>query len=94
MPVLKGGILFAAVYFAGLAGALFRGLRALRSPFAAAAFFVVLLHALFLLQEGWFIMSASFDLVMVGLAMGHLLSRDRFPRGRLIPRPLPPGAQP
>jgi hypothetical protein len=44
---------------------------------AAATFFVVLLHAVFLLQEGWFIMSASFDLVMVGLCMGHLLSCER-----------------
>jgi hypothetical protein len=75
MPVLKGGVLFAGVYYAGLLAALARGGRALRSPFAAAAFLVVLLHALFLLQEGWFIMSASFDLVMVGLAMGHLLSQ-------------------
>ena len=30
-----------------------------------------------LLQESWFIMSVSFDLVMVGLCMGHLLSRER-----------------
>jgi hypothetical protein len=31
----------------------------------------------FLLQEGWFVMSMSFDLAMVGLCMGHLSSRDR-----------------
>ena len=65
------------VALAGLALALFRGARFLFEPFAAAAFFVVLLHALFLLQEGFFIMSLSFDLVMVGLCMGHLLSRLR-----------------
>ena len=44
---------------AGLALALVRGRRFLREPLAAAAFFVVLLHAMFLLQESWFIMSAS-----------------------------------
>ena len=37
----------------------------------------MLLHAVFLLQEGWFVMSMSFDLAMVGLCMGHLLSRER-----------------
>jgi hypothetical protein len=94
MPVLKGGLVLASAYYAGLLGALLRGVRALPSPFAAAAFFVVLLHALFLLQEGWFIMSASFDLVMVGLAMGHLLSRDRLPRARPFRPALPLGVRP
>jgi hypothetical protein len=77
MPFFKGGLLFAGAYYAGLWLALARGARALKEPFAAAAFFVVLLHALFLLQEGFFTMSMSFDLVMVGLAMGHLLSENR-----------------
>jgi hypothetical protein len=61
----------------GLALALARGRRALSDPFAAAAFFVVLLHAVFLLEESWFSLSSSFDLVMVGLCMGCLLSWER-----------------
>src|SRR4029079_19197382 len=51
MPFFKGGLLFAGAYYAGLWLALARGARALKEPFAAAVFFVVLLHALFLLQE-------------------------------------------
>jgi len=96
MPFFKGGLALALVYYAGLALALARGRRYLREPFAAAAFFVVLIHALFLLQEGWFIMSASFDLLMVGLCMGYLLSRERdgagpgrHPRWRTAGRPSP-----
>ena len=77
MPFFKGGLLLALTYYAGLALALFRGRRSLAEPWSAAAFFVVLLHAVFLLQEGWFVMSMSFDLAMVALCMGHLLSRDR-----------------
>jgi hypothetical protein len=77
MPLFKGGLLLAVLYYGGLAHALVRGARAVREPLAAAAFFVLLIHALFLLQESWFVMSESFDLAMVGLCMGHLLSRDR-----------------
>jgi hypothetical protein len=77
MPFFKGGLALALTYYAGLALALLRGRRALAEPLTAAAFFVVLLHAVFLLQEGWFVMSMSFDLAMVGLCMGHLLSRAR-----------------
>jgi hypothetical protein len=77
MPFFKGGLALALVYYAGLVLALARGRLFLGEPVAAAAFFVVLLHSMSLLQESWFIMSASFDLVMVGLCMGHLLSRER-----------------
>lgn len=77
MPFFKGGLALALTYYAGLALALARGRRRLAEPFAAAAFFVVLLHAVFLLQEGWFVMSMSFDLAMVGLCMGHLLAVPR-----------------
>jgi hypothetical protein len=76
MPFFKGGLVLALTYYAGLALALLRGRRHLAVPFGAAAFFVVLLHAVFLLQEGWFVMSMSFDLAMVALCMGHLLSRE------------------
>jgi hypothetical protein len=75
MPFFKGGLLLAVTYYSGVLIALARGLRARRDALTAAAFFVVLLHTLFLLQEGSFIMSASFDLVMVGLCLGRLLSR-------------------
>jgi hypothetical protein len=77
MPFFKGGLALALVYYAGLALALWRGRLSLREPLAAAAFFVVLMHAVFLLQEGWFTMSLSYDLVVVGLCMGHLLSFER-----------------
>ena len=77
MPFFKGGLVFSVAYYAGLALALARGRRALSDPFAAAAFFVVLLHAVFLLEESWFSLSSSFDLVMVGLCMGYLLSWER-----------------
>ncbi len=77
MPFFKGGLVLTFVYYAGLLLVLVRGRQALHEPLAAAAFFVVLMHALFLLQESWFIMSASFDLVMVGFCMGHLLSGER-----------------
>ena len=80
MPFFKGGLALSLAYYGGLLLALRRGARFIAEPFAAAAFFVVLLHALFLLQEGFFIMSVSFDLVMVGLCMGHLLSRQRAAR--------------
>jgi hypothetical protein len=79
MPFFKGGLALSLVYYAGLCLALSRGPRALREPLGMAAFFIVLLHTLFLLQEGWFIMSVSFDLVMVGLCLGHLMS-SRFER--------------
>jgi hypothetical protein len=87
MPLFKGGLTLAIAYYAGVVLALRRGARCLAQPFAAAAFFVVLLHVLFLLQEGWFIMSVSLDLVMVGLSMGHLLSRRRLERRPLPVRP-------
>lgn len=85
MPFFKGGLALALVFYAGLAYALARGRRFLGEPLAAAAFFVVLVRALFLVLEGWFIMSVSFDIVMVGLCMGHLLSRER--GARLVRRP-------
>ena len=73
MPFFKGGLALSLVYYAGLLLALSRVRLALATPLGAAAFFIVLLHSLFLLQEGWFIMSASFDLTMVGLCLGWLL---------------------
>jgi hypothetical protein len=77
VPFLEGGLAFALVYYAGLAYALRRGRLALRVPLGAAAFFVVLVATAFLLREGWFTMSVSFDLFAVGLCMGYLLSRER-----------------
>jgi hypothetical protein len=77
MPFFKGGFVLSVVYYAGLLMALTRGWRLLRDPFAAAAFFVLAIHALFLVQEGWFVMSMSFDLTMAGLCMGYLLSGER-----------------
>ncbi len=77
MPFFKGGLLLATVYYSGLLYALARGIRSRREPLAAAALFVVSIHAVFLLQESWFVMSEAFQLAMVGLCMGHLLSRDR-----------------
>jgi hypothetical protein len=85
MPMLKGGLALTLAYYAGLFTALLRGARSLAEPFATAVFFVVLIQALFLLQEGFFIMSVSFDLVMVGLCMGHLLSSRREPALRAAP---------
>jgi hypothetical protein len=86
MPFFKGGLVFAIVYYAGLLLAVVRGFRARFEPLAAAAFFIVLLHLVFLVQEGWFMMSIAFDLALVGLCLGHLLSRDRDPREvRLVP---------
>jgi hypothetical protein len=79
MPFFKGGLLLAVTYYSGVLLALLRGRRRLADPFAAAAFFVVAVHALFLLQEGWFVMSMSYDLAMVGLCMGYLLSTERDP---------------
>ena len=35
----------------------------------------MLLYVVFLAQEGWFMMSISFDLALVGLCLGHLLAR-------------------
>jgi hypothetical protein len=92
MPFFKGGLALALVYYAGLVFALARGRRFLGEPLAAAAFFVVLLHSMSLLQEGWFMMSGSFDIVMVGLCMGHLLSSERgaLPDGRRRPVPWAP----
>lgn len=81
MPLFKGGLLLTGAYYSGVALAVSRGIRARGRPLAAAALFVVLLHLFFLLQEGWFVMSVSFDLMMVGLCLGHLLSRDLDLRG-------------
>jgi hypothetical protein len=86
LPFFKGGLLFAFLYYLGYALALLRGRRALSEPLTAAAWFVVGLHALFLIQESWFIMSNSFDLVVVGLCLGHLLSRERDLPGASPPR--------
>jgi hypothetical protein len=73
MPFFKGGLALSLAYYPGLLLALARGWRGRSRPWTAAAFFVVLIHALFLLQEGWFIMSVAFDLVTVGLCLGWLL---------------------
>jgi hypothetical protein len=89
MPLLKGGLVFMVAYYTGLLAALVRGARSLSEPFAAACFFVLVLHALFLMQEGFFMMSVSFDLTMVGLCMGHLLSWRRD-----APAPRPAGPRP
>jgi hypothetical protein len=95
MPFFKGGLALFVAYFAGLAFALARGRRFLAEPLAAAAFFVLVIHALSLTLEGWFIMSSSLDLLMVGLCMGYLLSRERdagerWPlAGRALGRPAP-----
>jgi hypothetical protein len=77
MPFFKGGLALTFVYYAGLVLAISRGRRLLNDPFAAAAFFVLAMHAVFLLQEGFFYLSASYDLVVVGLCMGYLLSWER-----------------
>jgi hypothetical protein len=84
MPFFKGGLLLTAAYYSGAALAVSRGIRARGEPLAVAALFVVLLHLLFLLQESWFVMSVSFDLTMVGLCLGHLLSRDLGARPRSV----------
>ena len=65
MPFFKGGLALALAFYAGLTYALVRGRRFLGEPLAAAAFFVILVRTIFLVLEGWFIMSVSFDLVMV-----------------------------
>lgn len=95
LPFFKGGLLFAFTYYAGVALTLVRGRRSLSEPVAAAAFFVVLLHFVFLFQESWFHMSTALDLTMVSLCMGHLLSRDRDrvvrDKGRIFPGGLTPG---
>jgi hypothetical protein len=86
MPLFKGGLVLAGVYYLGLLLALVRGARVLSEPFAAAAFFVLVLHALFLLQEGFFIMSVAYELVLVGLCMGYLLSASHPPGRRFLHR--------
>jgi hypothetical protein len=80
MPFFKGGFALAIAYYAGVVLALGRGFRRRFEPRAAAAFFIVLLHVVFLAQEGWFMMSISFDLALVGLCLGHLLAAPA-PRG-------------
>jgi len=85
MPFFKGGLALAGVCFLGLLLALGRGARSLSRPFSAAAFFVLVLHALFLLQEGFFIMSVAYELVLVGLCMGHLLGARSDPGRRFLP---------
>jgi hypothetical protein len=87
MPFFKGGVALALVYYSGVALALLRGRLALREPLTAAAFFIVLLHSASLVQESWFIMSASFDLFTVGLCLGHLLSSERDTARRSGPAP-------
>lgn len=77
MPFFKGGFVLALTYYFGVGLALVRGKRSLAEPFAAGCFFVVLLYLLFLTIEGSFIMSSSYDLVVAGLCMGHLLSSER-----------------
>jgi hypothetical protein len=79
MPFFKGGVLLALLYYGGVAAGILRGLRNLDRPVGAAAFFVVLIHVVFLMQEGWFIMSLAYDLTVVGLCLGYLLSKERSP---------------
>jgi hypothetical protein len=86
MPLFKGGVPLTVVYYSGLLLALLRGIRARRNPVAGAMLIVLLTHSLFLLQESWFVMSISFDMVMVGLIMGHFLSRDAL---EAVPLPRP-----
>jgi hypothetical protein len=93
MPFFKGGLVLTLAYYTGLFLVLFRGRKALHEPLAAAAFWVVLIHALFLVQEGWFILSGSFDLVMVAFCMGHLLSRERTLDGFRRLQPVPAHAR-
>jgi hypothetical protein len=79
MPFFKGGVALALLYYGGVVAALYKGLRKLDRPVGAAAFFVVLIHVVFLMQEGWFIMSLAYDLTLVGLCLGYLLSAERSP---------------
>jgi hypothetical protein len=79
MPFFKGGLALSVAFYSGLVGALVRGRRALREPFAAAAFFVLLLQLVFLIQESNFVMSMSYDVTLMALCTGYLLSRDRDP---------------
>jgi hypothetical protein len=87
IPFFKGGLLFAFLYYSIYFPALLRGWRLRADPFAAAAFFVLVFHVLFLFQESWFHMSTSLDLVLVGLCLGYVLSRDT---ARHAPAPAPP----
>jgi hypothetical protein len=77
LPFFKGGLVFALAYYLAYGLALLRGRRLFAEPLSLAAVLVLLLHMLFLLQESWFAMSVSYDLVVVGLCLGHLLSRER-----------------
>lgn len=90
MPFFKGGLLLVLAYYPGLLLALVRGRRLLSEPLAAAAFFVLAIQTVFLIQEGFFTLSVAFDLAMVGLCMGHLLAvrahdpEARFARARPV----------
>jgi hypothetical protein len=80
IPFFKGGLLFACLYYSIYVAGLLRGWRLRSDPFSAAAFFVLVFHTVFLFQEGWFSMSNTFELVMIGLCLGYLMSRDRAPQ--------------
>jgi hypothetical protein len=79
MPFFKGGLVLSIAFYSGLVAALARGRRLLREPFAAAAFFVLLIQAVFLMQESNFVMSMSYDVTLMALCTGYLLSLERRP---------------
>jgi hypothetical protein len=85
MPFFKGGLVLTCVYYAGVFMALRRGWRARRDPIAGALFLLLFVHTVFLIQESWFVMSVSFDMVMVGLSMGYLLSLESSPAPEALP---------
>lgn len=76
MPMLKGGLLLTLTYYAGVAFALGARKSNFKDPLGFAAYMVLLGITAFSLQGGLFILSAVYEIVLLGLCLGRCLARN------------------
>jgi hypothetical protein len=74
MPFLKGGLALFGLIFLGFFKALLRLDRLRSDPISLVAWTWLLIEAVFLLQGGSFLISASYRLVLLGACLGRCLA--------------------
>lgn len=76
MPMLKGGLLLTSIYYAVVVAIIANWRKHTSDLLTLAAFAIMLTTTLVSLQGGLFILSSSFEIVILGLCLGRCLASD------------------